>query len=446
MAIRTIWIKGEVPYTKNFGTLAELLALAPSTEFAEGFASDHGRIDWAKGSGWMSGGKLLSADGSTSFAGMLRVAGGVVAPNVAGAHNQIRVAIDGDSIAEKLYNGGFLDIAIAASHGKFIRVANQAVGGSKAADVDARILSLAAVRPDEVWISIGVNDQVLSESFKASYLSILAKIQSIGARPVVFLPSYYSSNSTNRNNISAMNEWIDAVCRSLQIECNQVWDKLLVAATGNLDASKMDALIIHPIWSERKYAGEQYAARRVLGDSYRRNAMGLYLGKWAADPFNTTGSGTQGSRWVTGTATNATATYSKVSCVFPDVGNWQRVSASLSAVAGATLTWNCNPNSGLLVPEGEFEVSYRIKCSSFSNLSLDAYVWFRDDAGVAIGNRVAYHAGIRGDLDGTINMIVQVPAGVYQPQLAFTATPITDGSAATGDIDVAMIGMKSLVP
>ena len=69
MTIRTIWVNGEVPYTKNFGTLAELLALDPSTEFAEGFASDHGRIDWVKGSGWMSGGKLLSSDGSISFAG-----------------------------------------------------------------------------------------------------------------------------------------------------------------------------------------------------------------------------------------------------------------------------------------------------------------------------------------------------------------------------------------
>ena len=69
MTIRTIWVKGEVPYTKNFGTLAELLALVPSTEFAEGFASDYGRIDWSKGAGrWMSGGKLLSADGPTSFA------------------------------------------------------------------------------------------------------------------------------------------------------------------------------------------------------------------------------------------------------------------------------------------------------------------------------------------------------------------------------------------
>lgn len=69
MTVRTIWVNGEVPYTKNFGTLAELLALVPSTEFAEGFASDYGRIDWVKGSGWMSGGKLLSSDGSTSFDG-----------------------------------------------------------------------------------------------------------------------------------------------------------------------------------------------------------------------------------------------------------------------------------------------------------------------------------------------------------------------------------------
>ena len=74
MAVRTIWIHGSVPYTKNFGTLAELMAMAPSTEFAEGFASDFGRIDYVKGQGWMAGGKLLS-DRSTSFAGP------VVAPN-----------------------------------------------------------------------------------------------------------------------------------------------------------------------------------------------------------------------------------------------------------------------------------------------------------------------------------------------------------------------------
>ena len=97
MTIRTIWIKGEVPYTKNFGTLAELLALVPSTEFAEGFASDHGRIDWVKGSGWMSGGKLLSADGSTSFSGA------VLAPNsissflpgqTAGVPDTVTLAVD----------------------------------------------------------------------------------------------------------------------------------------------------------------------------------------------------------------------------------------------------------------------------------------------------------------------------------------------------------------
>ena len=85
MAIRTIWIKGEVPYTKNFGTLAELLALVPSTEFAEGFASDYGRIDWSKGAGrWMSGGKLLSPDGST-----LVVDRPIVAPSFSAASARI---------------------------------------------------------------------------------------------------------------------------------------------------------------------------------------------------------------------------------------------------------------------------------------------------------------------------------------------------------------------
>ena len=74
MAVRTIWIDGSVPYTKNFGTLAELMAMAPSTEFAEGFASDFGRIDYVKGQGWMAGGKLLS-DRSTSFAGTVQAPG-----------------------------------------------------------------------------------------------------------------------------------------------------------------------------------------------------------------------------------------------------------------------------------------------------------------------------------------------------------------------------------
>lgn len=96
MTIRTIWIKGEVPYTKNFGTLAELLALVPSTEFAEGFASDHGRIDWVKGSGWMSGGKLLSADGSISMSGPVRVEGPIVA-NTSQTVDALKygVAVDG---------------------------------------------------------------------------------------------------------------------------------------------------------------------------------------------------------------------------------------------------------------------------------------------------------------------------------------------------------------
>jgi len=71
MAVRTIWIHGSVPYTKNFGTLAELMAMAPSTEFAEGFASDFGRIDYVKGQGWMAGGKLLS-DRSASFDGPIK--------------------------------------------------------------------------------------------------------------------------------------------------------------------------------------------------------------------------------------------------------------------------------------------------------------------------------------------------------------------------------------
>ena len=379
--------------------------------------------------------------------GTLVSSGPISAPNLSGAHNQIRVAIDGDSIAENRYNGGIFEIAIAASHGKFALVRNQAVGGDKVADVRGRISNLAQYAPDEVWTNIGVNDLTLSDQFKADYLAMLDAIIAMGARPVIFLPNYYSASSVNRNNISAMNEWIESVCRSRRIECNQMWDHILLATTGNLDPSKVDTLVVHPDWASRKYAGEEYAKRRSLNPtSYRRNALGLYLGKWAADPFNTTGTGSQGGRWVTTVTTNATATWSKIAASYPDVGNWQRCAASLSAVAGATLTWVCTPNNGIPIPEGEMEVSYRLKCSSFVNLNLDAHVWINNNSGQSVMGRVTYHSGIRGDFDGTVNLVIRIPAGAYQPQLTFTATAITDGDAASGNIDVAMIGMKSLVP
>ena len=389
----------------------------------------------------------LLPDGSTSFPGPLRVAGGVAASNVAGAHNQIRVAIDGDSIAENRYNGGVFEIAIAASHGKFALVRNQAVGGGKVADVEARISNLAAYTPDEVWTNIGINDLALSDAFKEKYLSMLDKIQRMGARPVIFLPNYYSSSQVNRNNISAMNEWIESVCRSRRIECNQMWDHVLLATTGNLDPSKMDTLVVHPDWGSRTYAGTEYMKRRMLNPtSYRRNALGLYLGKWAADPFSTTGTASQGGRWITTNTTNSSATWSKIAASYPDVGNWQRCGVTLNAGATADLTWICSPNNGIPIPEGELEVSYRLKCSSFVNLNLDAHVWINNNSGQSVMGRVTYHSGIRGDFDGTVNMVIRIPAGAYQPQLTFIATAITDGVAASGNVDVAMIGIKTLVP
>lgn len=145
MAVRTIWIKGEVPYTKNFGTLAELMALTPSTEFAEGFASDHGRIDWVKGSGWMSGGKLLS-DRSTSYAepvnapnlpvlnpdDSISFAGPVRAPNVPHRLGRaIRLAAFGDSTGDFINNPTRTDCEI-PSVGAIAGVVSQTWDGAKA--------------------------------------------------------------------------------------------------------------------------------------------------------------------------------------------------------------------------------------------------------------------------------------------------------------------------
>ncbi len=61
-------------------TEAELLASTPGTEIAEGYAKDTGiNAAWVQGKGWKVGGATKNPDGSTSFAGSLRVEGDVVA-------------------------------------------------------------------------------------------------------------------------------------------------------------------------------------------------------------------------------------------------------------------------------------------------------------------------------------------------------------------------------
>ena len=72
-------------------TEAELLASTPGCEIAEGYAKDTGiNADYVQGVGWKVGGATKNPDGSTSFAGLLNVAGGVVADGA-----PIRAAIDG---------------------------------------------------------------------------------------------------------------------------------------------------------------------------------------------------------------------------------------------------------------------------------------------------------------------------------------------------------------
>lgn len=403
------------------------------------------------GTGWGSPTPSDRGDWSKTPSGALVASGPLTAPNIAVASYPIRVAIEGDSIAENKFGGGFLDFAIAMSHGMFTCVANTAVGGSLVADVDARIGDLAQFAPDEVWINPGINDMTagISPALKDSYLSIIGKIIGIGARPVIFLPNYGTTSTTNRNKMAVINEWITGVCERMKIECNQLWDHTLAVATGNLDPAQFDALAMHPIWSARITAASKYLLNRIPHPERRMSAAtGLYLGKWVADPFNTTGTGTQASRWTSTTATGgATVTWSKSSASYPDIGTWQRIAPVLPAVSLAGIIAECVPNSGILLPAGDIEVSYRIKCANFVNLNLRAYLEVNPDSGsVDLLATRTFHGNIRGDFDGTIHMTVKVPANAYRPWLRFSFTQVVDGVAASGDVDVAMISIKSLAP
>lgn len=164
MAIRTIWVKGEVPYTKNFGTLAELLALVPSTEFAEGFASDHGRIDWVKGSGWMSGGKLLSADGSTSFAGPVHAAWGnrgiVVVGSSSGFYGPRPGILQASETGNYSMGPAFgpMTWALALARPDLPVLANYALGSTLIGDQEAQMVQTRALRPSHLFFFCGSND------------------------------------------------------------------------------------------------------------------------------------------------------------------------------------------------------------------------------------------------------------------------------------------------
>jgi hypothetical protein len=49
-------------------------------------------------------------------------------------------------------------------------------------------------------------------------------------------------------------------------------------------------------------------------------------------------------------------------------------------------------------------------------------------------------------MDGYISYILPAPADAWKAQLSFKHTQITNGVAASGDIDVAMIGISEYTP
>jgi len=82
-------------------TEAELLAANPTTEIAEGYAKDTGiNADYVQGKGWKVGGATKNPDGSTSFAGPLRVEGALEADGAsfAGPVQAPGIAADSASI------------------------------------------------------------------------------------------------------------------------------------------------------------------------------------------------------------------------------------------------------------------------------------------------------------------------------------------------------------
>lgn len=185
MTIRTIWVKGEVPYTKNFGTLAELMAMAPSTEFAEGFASDFGRIDYVKGQGWMAGGKLLS-DRSTSFAGPVQALN-VPAYPVVTTPRTVTQRLRGDGVRVALHGSSTL------ANGSTYRMLGGAAGDRKiCANSLIWALNAEGAEIDEVW-----NGAFAGDTTGSIHLKLVADWATIKALYDVHIYAPMFNNLTN---------------------------------------------------------------------------------------------------------------------------------------------------------------------------------------------------------------------------------------------------------
>jgi hypothetical protein len=384
-------------------------------------------------------------DGSISMPGLV-VAPGFVA---AEAHHRPlrRIAIIGDSIASSGSAGGFLEFAIMACGGQLSRVVNAGIGGNTLAQMDARFVTdLQPFAPDEIWISGGLNSTELTAANKAAWASMVAKARNMSARPVIFAINPRTASPVTR--VDTMNNWLRAFCASAGVEFCDPWDVVRVQATGLADASKLDGLGIHPTPNVAWAAGSEYGSSRVQ-TAVKRHGAGLntngdtYQNSWVIDPYNTTGDAAKGSRW---TAENASVTFSKAATTSPDFGVWQRMAVSLAASAGANSGASVLAPGGMAIPEGtEFEISYRLKTSSMSGLTVDCYLeWQNDGLADVGGGRKSFLSALRADVDGVVSYILKAPAGAYRPQLKFKFTQTVDGAAATGNVDVAMIAIRSL--
>lgn len=384
--------------------------------------------------------------GSTSFAGK------VLIPEIRSALTESsrqplrRIAIIGDSIAAATSTGGHLEYAIMGCGGQLARVVNAGVGGNTLAQMDARFnTDISPYNPHEVWIAGGSNSSTIDAANKAAIISLINKTFAIGARPVVFGPSQKVGYTTQLN---TMANWMRAYCASVGVEYVYLWDGLLNQATGVLDASRLDILQVHPLPQYQWEAGALYANSRVL-PGYRRQAAPLATNgdanqnSWVIDPYNTTGDAAKGSRW---NADNAKVTFSKVASVAPDIGVWQRMSVALLATAGDNSGAGISSPGGLAIATGaEMEISYRLRTTNMSNLSIDAYLEWQNDSQVDVGGgRKSFCSAIQTNVDGTVCYILKAPAGAYRPQIKFKYTQIVSGSAASGDVDVAMIGIRNL--
>lgn len=362
----------------------------------------------------------------------------------------LRVAIIGDSIASNGSQGGFLEWALMQSKGYFGRVVNAGIGGNTLVDMDARFLTdIPQYKPDICFISGGSNDGTLTLAVKTAFISLIKKCLNISCRPIVILPALKTGFT---GAIAVMGNWMASYCESVGVEYIVPWDNLLTQNTGVLNPAALDGLGVHPLHSYAWGAGSVIADQRVI-PAKRRAAMHLATNgttgqnSWVIDPFNTTGTGTQGSRISGSTSAGGTVTFTKTDMVDPDKGKWQDWAFTLPTTAGANGDAAVAAPGGMAIPSGDFLIRYRFKITECTNASIDAYMNFNNDSGVDVGGgRKSYHSAIQGLVDGTISYILPVPAGAYRPEIKFKITKVVSGSAASCTISGGMWELRTLNP